>query len=195
MTLRIGGMDLQIHWSFWLMLGLTAALPKHRLFLLGLAAASCHELGHLTAMAVCGCKPQCLRLTLLGGKLTDQSLARLRTEFFSVAAGPAVNLLLAGCFAFSTQYGYRLFSAMNLVLGGFNLLPIQGMDGGRLLWLAAEQHCSIRRTRRICIAAACAALFLLLLWSIWLWQKHPQLPALLFFPLVPAVAFFRWLKD
>ncbi|MBR5559264.1 MAG: hypothetical protein IKU72_03370 [Oscillospiraceae bacterium] len=195
MTFRIGGVELRLHWSFWLLLGGVAAAPLHRLVVLGLASAVCHELGHLAAMAAAGCRPRCLHLSLMGAKLSGRGLPNLKRELFAIASGPAVNLLLALLFGLSAQYAPRLFSAMNLVLGGFNLLPVQGMDGGRMLWLLAEHRWGYRRAKRICIAVAVVVLVLLLWWSVCLWKKHPRLPSLLLFPLVPAAAFFRWLKD
>jgi len=53
-------------------------------------------------------------------------------EGIAALLGPGVNLLLAVMFAWSE--GGQEFSRLNLVLGCFNLLPVQQLDGGRALW-------------------------------------------------------------
>jgi len=194
LNFTLGRMALQIHWSFLLLLGLLAAVPNSNLILLGLGSAACHELGHLGAMWAVGMPPTGLRLTLLGGKLQGSNHPPLGAELAALFAGAGVNLALAFCFGFSSQYRFQLFSAINLVMGGFNLLPIQGLDGGSILRLGLERFCGPRRAARRCVFLSFAVLAALWGWSLWLCHVHPHLPTLLGVPLLASVVFFDWCK-
>lgn len=192
---RLGRLEVQLHWSFLLLVGLAAALPNAPLVLLGLGAAACHELGHLGAMMLAGLPPARLRLSLLGGRLQSCAFACRRAELLCLGAGPGVNLLLAAAFAAAGSYELRLFSAMNLVLGGFNLLPVQGLDGGRMLGLLLPRRLGQKRGWVVLAVVSLAALAGVGGWCFELARAHPELPLLRLVVLVPAAAFFRWLKD
>ena len=193
-TFRIGGFQLSVHWSFWLLLGLASAAPKQPVLPLGLLAAACHELGHFGAMLAVGMAPRNLRFSALGGKLQAKNFPGIWAELASVGAGGAVNLALAGLFAAANGYEARLFSAVNLVLGGLNLLPVQGLDGGRMVVLLLERRWEDRKSKAAAVWISAAVLVLLAVWCFLLWKSHPDLPALLLGPFGPAAAFWGWLR-
>lgn len=75
-------------------------------------------------------------------------------ELLLAAAGPGVNLLLAaGMLAWMegpAGYGYfgLWFVCTNLLVGGFNLLPLPGLDGWHMagcLWLIVRRALDRRR--------------------------------------------------
>lgn len=188
--LRLRGMEVLLHWSFLLLAGLSAGWPLLRM---GLGAALCHELAHLGAMCLFGCRPRCLRFGLTGGCLQGSGFPSFRAEAASLAAGPFCSLLLAAAFFGGKTDAARLFSAVNLVLGLFNLLPVQGLDGGRLLLLFLQKNDPLGG-RGLCVRLSFLALAVLWGWCFFLWRQNPHLPTLLLLPLVPAQAFFGWLK-
>lgn len=194
-TLRIGKFGLHIHWSFWLLLGVAAQLPGSRLLLLSLGAACCHEVGHLAAMLAAGIPPRSLCLTALGGRLQAGSFYALGAELAALGAGAAVNLILAACFARATAYSLRLFSAVNLLLGVFNILPVQGLDGGRMAALLAEHKWGPVWSNRLSLCLSAVTLVLLFCWSFLLWKGHRNLPGILLIPLAPGAAFWGWLRQ
>lgn len=105
---------------------------------LGIAASILHECGHvLVWLGLCRrFPPLCISLRGICLDARGAHLTR-RGEFFLAAAGPAVNLGLC-LFVFAAmqrQASYRgyLFAAANLLVGAFNLLPVAGLDGKRLL--------------------------------------------------------------
>ena len=102
-----------------------------------------HELGHALTARGFGYATRDITLSLLGGCASLTALPRKAwQEFLTAAAGPAVSFLLSGLawlallfLPISNQWMANVlyYSAwMNLILGGFNLLPGFPMDGGRI---------------------------------------------------------------
>lgn len=105
-----------------------------------LTAAVIHELGHLGMLRILGAKIQTLRIGVLGAVLeTDCRKLSYGGELAAVLAGSGMNLLCA-CLLARFVPEQQLFIGIHLILGGFNLLPIRPLDGGRglellLTWL------------------------------------------------------------
>ncbi|MCI8539276.1 MAG: peptidase M50 [Oscillospiraceae bacterium] len=104
-----------------------------------LMAAALHELGHALAVWQCGGRIRRLRLNLLGAELELDGRERLSygQEVWVAAAGPLVNLGLGVAAARLWQSagwdGALMFAGASLVLGCFNLLPLDPLDGGQML--------------------------------------------------------------
>lgn len=99
----------------------------------GLLACLMHELGHVAAAAACGGRIDWLSLTAVGAELSFSYHTPLSygQDCFVALAGPAVNLLAGGgCLIL----GWHLPAVANLGIGAFNLLPVQPLDGGRVLY-------------------------------------------------------------
>ena len=76
-----------------------------------------------------------LRVGILGAVLeTDCRNLSYGKELAAVLAGPIANLLCA-CFLSHFAPEQEIFIGVHLALGGFNLLPIRPLDGGRGLEL------------------------------------------------------------
>lgn len=120
--------------GFWAMLALALLAGAGEVLPLVLLAALCHELGHLAALALAGVRVEHLRLTAFGAELrADTRYLPYGAEILCTLAGPAVNLVLAPLLA--RLCGDYLLAGANLLLGGFNLLPLANLDGGRALYL------------------------------------------------------------
>ena len=99
-----------------------------------LLAAAAHEAGHLFCLQLFRVPVKSICLTAFGAEIHASLLSLSYPQEIATAfSGPFVNLLLA---SFSARFreGY-LFAGINLLLALLNLLPITGLDGGRVLEL------------------------------------------------------------
>ena len=131
---EFSGVKVRLCFSFFAVISLTCLLGSESgKILLMLACCGLHECGHIAAMLLCRCKPT--ELTLYGGGIRLSSPHRLNSfakDAFILASGCAVNFLLAfaGCIIAGRL---TFFVQTNLLLGGFNLLPVGFLDGGKLI--------------------------------------------------------------
>lgn len=169
---RVAGIDLYLHATFLVMMAVLA-LSHHGMeaVLLVSALFGCvllHELGHALMARRYGIPTEDITLYPIGGVARLHRIPRAPgAELLIALAGPAVNVALALMF-FTLG---RLFGAVaptfaeglagwlvhellvvNVLLAGFNLIPIFPMDGGRVL--RALLSIPIGRLRATEIAAA-----------------------------------------
>lgn len=105
----------------------------------GLLACALHELGHITAAAALNGAVRELSLTAVGAELhIDYDVPLTYGQDSLVAlAGPAANLLFG---TLALYLHWELAAAVSLTIGGFNLLPIPPLDGGRVLYGLLALH-------------------------------------------------------
>ncbi|WP_291246529.1 peptidase [Fournierella sp.] len=122
-----------------LLLGLWFGLTHDPLGILriSLLCSLLHESGHIAAWIVFTGTLPMLELSP-GGIGLCLGNARLSPckEGILAAAGPAVNLIAAGMaylwMLYSASYWGWFFLGTNLLVGGFNLLPVGPLDGKRI---------------------------------------------------------------
>ena len=178
---RVAGIDIFVHWSWLIVFALLTASLAEGLFLndypswsweqgwLAGAATSLvvfgcvlvHELSHSIIARRRGMDVSSITLFIFGGVSTLKDEPRGPGEEFVIAAvGPMTSFVLGGLFGLGalvlngglgSAASYLAF--INVVLGGFNLLPGFPLDGGRVLRAAAwaRSHDFLKATH---IAAA-----------------------------------------
>lgn len=143
---RFAGIDVFLHPTFLLVLFLPGAAANLPLVLALFGCVLLHEYGHALTARRFGIGTRDITLYPIGGVARLVRMPRAPgVELLIALAGPAVNfaiaagifvLLAVGGSAFLDGYtGFFLLQLMvvNLMLGGFNLIPAFPMDGGRVL--------------------------------------------------------------
>lgn len=158
---RVRGIQLALHFSFFLLLGVFAFSGWAEAEWAGMAwyaamfgaffvCVTLHELGHSFAAMRLGIRVRRILLMPIGGMAEFEDMPRRPAhELLITVAGPAVNYVIAGLLwlwvgtpstgLFADQYpaslaGFaQMLLAWNILMGTFNLLPIFPMDGGRIL--------------------------------------------------------------
>jgi stage IV sporulation protein FB len=140
---RVGGITVQFHWVFILLLFLLAFYGYLRETLILFALVLSHEVVHMLVARAHGLEVGEVELFPFGGVARIEDVLELdpQTESNVAMAGPLFNFLLvavalviyANLPAWQTNETFLFFIRCNLVLGFFNLLPALPLDGGRIL--------------------------------------------------------------
>ena len=159
---RISGIDVSIHLTFFLLLlwigivywqntqSVNAVIEGIALILVLFGCVVLHEFGHALTARRYGTTTRSITLLPIGGVAAMEKMPEdPREEMLVAAAGPAVNLVIAGVLwlwfnlspvqlsADSTltaevPFLYKVM-VLNFMLAVFNMLPAFPMDGGRVL--------------------------------------------------------------
>ena len=134
-----------------------------------LAAALCHELGHIVLIYAIGTDVDNIEITLFGAEIrsgmgSSSHLCRIAVY----AAGGMANLLSAWTVSvFSDSIPAEFFMGCSVALALFNFLPIRTLDGGCI----AEEllsHAFPNRAEQIFSALSAVTLSVLWLFSVFL---------------------------
>jgi Zn-dependent protease len=197
---KIAGIQLYLHWTFLILLGLvffselgnSLGLPgatQAVLFVLALfACIVLHELGHALAARRYGIPTRDITLLPIGGVARMERMPREpKQELWVAIAGPLVNvgiaavliLVLVGIHYTRVQFLVAqkpfllLLLRANLFLIVFNLLPAFPMDGGRVLRaLLARRMDYVRATRIAARIGQVMAIFFVIAGIYSLFQPH-----------------------
>jgi Zn-dependent protease len=154
---RFAGIDVFLHWSWFVVAAFEINARGRRYpsiawniaeYLALFLIVTLHEFGHALACRQVGGTANKIVLWPLGGVAYVDPPPRPAATLWSIAAGPLVNVVLAGVSAalalWAGHAGWRLMAPhaykllwavcfMNLGLLVFNLLPIYPLDGGQIL--------------------------------------------------------------
>ena len=166
---------IEITSGFILILSVMFYFSRADTFISMLAAALCHEMGHLAAIGIMGGSVRKITLSVTGAAIFVGRLS-YPEEVVCAAAGPAASIFCAVLGALAAKAAgldaLFAFSGMSLINGVLNAVPAAELDGGRVLrvilfWRYGENNSSALRIIRasglvcsICIIAAGAYVLL-----------------------------------
>ncbi len=137
-TVKLKHLTLEITFGFLFLLSLTAVFHITPIAIY-LMSALIHELSHTIAIISFGCSAVTVKLTALGFALRADGVENLPKyrQLIVYIGGCVANLLLILLFA------HKSFTALiiNLLIIVYNLLPIDGFDGGRIIKLYRKKGC------------------------------------------------------
>ncbi len=200
---RIGKTEIRLHISLLLLIpyvlitfqpsGWLAALLQFLVIILVFACILLHELGHTLVSKLLKIEVKSITLWPLGGFANlERQPDKAWKGFLITAAGPLVNLVLAGIFFFlssasffvsrfvypgflsSSQSGSLLFTLpgvlalLNLYLAVFNLIPLYPMDGGQIFRSAMEMIFNQRVADLATMIIGFPLVLILIIIGIWL---------------------------
>ncbi len=106
----------------------------------GLIFAFMHELGHILSMKILGYKIENINFGVLNIDIINEKRKFSENkfkEFLILFSGCAINFLFAGLFEFlyvcSKISIFNVMFIQNISIGIFNLLPINSLDGAKIL--------------------------------------------------------------
>lgn len=138
MSFRIFGCRIRLSPLFFILITFLLLIDRTGMMPFVLTAIFIHEAGHLLALCRCGLKPVGVEFLPFEINIEKPAMeGNYRQELAVAAAGVAANLAAAGVAALIYRLhpcvGALSFGAANLVLGVFEALPIDGLDGYRTL--------------------------------------------------------------
>lgn len=162
---RIGGIDIRMHWTFvvlvvlvvWLNAGSgSASVAGGLVWIVAIfSSVLIHEYAHCVVARRRGAVVEDILLLPIGGMSQLEEMPERAADELAIAiVGPLTSfglaaLAIAGGLVFGahlwppTLFAGSWFARMawlNILLGGFNLVPALPMDGGRVLRAALEEH-------------------------------------------------------
>lgn len=138
-------------------------------FGIAIVGAIIHEFAHIIAMRIFGAKLIRISVYPFGADIkADTSVLTYKEETAVFLSGPFMSLVLTAV-AF-TLYGYvggiylLSFAVSNAAFFAVNILPVQGLDGGRALEAVLSEKCDIDFTQKACelVSTICFAILCVL---------------------------------
>ena len=138
--IRLFGCTIELRFLFVAAIACSVLLDHTGCVIHTLLASFLHECGHLAAMGFLGGIPKKVVFGIFHIDIQDDR--RVKRGYYQdiviLLAGPAVNfalffLLLLG-FAFFQKQILLFAASTNLLIGLFNLLPVESLDGGQILY-------------------------------------------------------------
>lgn len=130
------GIAFEISVPFAVMIAFLLLMDKTGLMSASLFAALLHEGGHIIAMKIRKCAPKFIKCCPAGVMIIGNSTETALSSAVIAFSGPLANFIAGAVLYFegrlSGSTGAYAFSAVQLIVGAVNMLPVKGLDGGTL---------------------------------------------------------------
>lgn len=146
--LRFKRVILTFDFSFFAVMSLMMLLESSKYIAIGFVACLWHELGHLLMMLLNNVKVN--KICFYGGgiKISPDKLfdfTNSKQRFAVLVAGCTLNFITFALLKNCNSSVLRVFAAVNVGIGAFNMLPLHFLDGGRILVLLIHALCDCQR--------------------------------------------------
>lgn len=167
MKFNFFGTKIYISFLFAATLSFMLATDRTGLVIPTLFAVLIHEAGHLIAMWAGDCAPKEIRLIPASVQIVESLPRSQKVQAGIVLCGPLANIAVSMSlyinFYLSGSNTSLRFCLLNAVLAAFNLLPVSGLDGGRLLCMLickfADLYTALKVVRIITAVLSVSAFF------------------------------------
>ena len=153
MKFEFFGVKIYISFLFTATVSFMLATDRTGLMIPTLFAVLIHEAGHLFAMWANDCAPSEIKLVPASVQIVEGYPRATRNEVWIIISGPLFNTAVAAAlfinFYLSGAELSLKFALLNAVLAVFNLSPVTGLDGGRLITLIISRKTDINTAQRI----------------------------------------------
>ena len=148
MKFKTENTSVNISFYFAAVLTLSMLLDKTNISFYSILSALLHETGHMLCLFFLKAKPKEIKFGLFGMRIVrGNKTLTYKNELLTALSGPLVNIILFVLFLHWEKT--LMFSAVNLALGIFNLLPVKPMDGGEALYYLLCGFYEENRIKRI----------------------------------------------
>ncbi|MBO4692880.1 MAG: site-2 protease family protein [Clostridia bacterium] len=163
MRFSLFGTKIYVSFLFCATLSLMLATDRTGLVIPTLFAALIHETGHLFAMWAADRAPKEIRLIPASVQIIEKYGSVPKKQVGIIISGPLANIMISAAifinfYLTGSDVSLR-FALLNAVIAAFNLLPVAGLDGGRLLELLllrkTDSYTANRTVNIITIVMAC----------------------------------------
>ncbi len=175
MKFKFLGTEIYISFLFCATLCFMLVIDRTGLIIPTLFAIFVHESGHLLAMWAAECQPRAIRLIPTSVQIIRGFSPKKHGEVAIAVCGPMANLvifasLFANYLVFDSRQSLK-FAILNLVITIFNLLPVQGLDGGALLTIFIAKFTDIYKAESIVNIITLVLSLVIFLLGVYLWAS------------------------
>lgn len=153
--IRLFGCTIELSFLFVAATACSVLLDHTGCILSTLLASFLHECGHLVAMIVLGGLPEQITFGIFNIDIIDvhRTERGYKQDIAILLAGPAVNLtMFAVLFTISglmPGVDFLFAASAHLIIGLFNLLPVESLDGGQVLYSFLCERVSPEKAGRV----------------------------------------------
>lgn len=139
MTVEVFDTRFRLTFSFFAVITAMLLTCDRRIVVVSVLSSLLHECGHLVLMFVFGEKPECVIFGAFGIRIERQGVSSLSYKRQAAVAmgGISVNFVLAAVFAvlycFFASDVLAVGFAVNIFIGGLNMIPVGILDAGQFL--------------------------------------------------------------
>ena len=167
MRFSLFGTKIYVSFLFTATVSFMLATDRTGLVIPTLFSVLIHETGHLFTMWVTDCAPREIRLIPASVQIIEEYSRPQKARAAVSVSGPLANVAVGAALFINAHISgsdtAMKFALINGVVAAFNMLPVSGLDGGRLLLILLcrkKDLYAAMRTVNVVTAVLAAAVFL-----------------------------------